>query len=132
VDKGVRFDLSEAGAMIAHFQVKSDLFDKIKADQKKDVSLLRIRNEVEQGKAAGFVIDDDDVLRYRNGLCVPDVDDLRRELMVEAHQTVYTMHPSSTKMYKDLKVCYWWNRMKADVVDFVSRCLTYQRVKDEH
>jgi hypothetical protein len=28
---GVKFDLSEAGAMIAHFQVKSDLFDKIKA-----------------------------------------------------------------------------------------------------
>jgi hypothetical protein len=47
VDEGVRFDLSEAGAMIAHFQVKSDLFDKIKAAQKKDDSLLRIRNEVE-------------------------------------------------------------------------------------
>ncbi|KAL9374753.1 hypothetical protein Peur_031632 [Populus x canadensis] len=132
VDEGVRFDLSEAGAMVAHFQVKSDLFDKIKAAQKKDDSLLRIRNEVEQGKAAGFVIGDDDVLRYRDRLCVPDVDDLRRELMVEAHQTVYTMHPGSTKMYKDLKVCYWWNRMKADVADFVSRCLTCQRVKGEH
>ena len=44
--------------------------------------------------------------------------------MVEAHQTVYTMHLGSTKMYKDLKVCYWWNRMKADVADFNSRCLT--------
>jgi len=31
VDEGVRFDLSEAGAMITHFQVKLDLFDKIKA-----------------------------------------------------------------------------------------------------
>ena len=29
VDEGVRFDLSKAGAMIAHFQVKLDLFDKI-------------------------------------------------------------------------------------------------------
>jgi hypothetical protein len=132
VDEGVRFDLNEAGAMIAHFQVKSDLFDKIKAAQKKDDSLLRIRNEVEQGKATSFVIGDDDVLRYRNRLCVFDVDDLRRELMVEAHQTVYTIHPGSTKMYKDLKVCYWWNTMKADVADFISRCLTCQRVKGEH
>jgi hypothetical protein len=48
--------------MIAHFQVKSNLFDKIKAAQKRDDSLLRIRNEVEQRKAAGFVIRDDDVL----------------------------------------------------------------------
>jgi hypothetical protein len=85
VDEGVRFNLSEAGAMIAHFQVKSDLFNKIKAAQKKGDSLLRIINEVEQGKAAGFVIGDDDVLRYENRLCVPDVDDLRRELMVEAY-----------------------------------------------
>jgi len=27
---GVRFDLNEAGVMIAHFQVKSNLFNKIK------------------------------------------------------------------------------------------------------
>jgi hypothetical protein len=31
VDEGVRFDLSEVGGMIAQFQVKSYLFDKIKA-----------------------------------------------------------------------------------------------------
>jgi hypothetical protein len=47
VDEGVRFDLSEAGAMITHYQVKPDLFDKIKVAWKKDDSLLRIRNEVE-------------------------------------------------------------------------------------
>jgi len=132
VDEGVRFDLSEVGVMIAHFQVKSFLFDKIKIAQKRDDSLLRIRNEVEQGKVAGFVIGDDDVLKYRNRLCVLDINDLRRELMVEAYRIVYTMHPGSTNMYKDLKVCYWWNRMKADVADFVSKCLTCQRVKGEH
>ena len=64
-----------------------------------EMRLSRVRLHV-------FVIGDDDVLRYRNRLCVPDVDDPTRELMVEAHQTVYTMHLGSTKMYKDLKVCY--------------------------
>jgi hypothetical protein len=106
-NEGVKFNLSEAKAMIAHLQVKSNLFDKIKVAPKKDDSLFRIRNEVEQGKAASFVIGDDDALRYRNILCVPDVNYLRRELMAEAHQTVYAIHPSSTKKYKDLKVCYW-------------------------
>ena len=70
------------------------------------------------------MIGDDDVLRYENRLCVPDVDDLERELMIETYQTVYTVYPSFTKMYKDLKVCYWWNKMKAHIVDFVSRYLT--------
>ena len=72
------------------------------------------------------------MLRFGNRLCIHDVDDLKRELMTEAHQIVYTVHPGSTKMYKDLKVCYWWNRMKADIGDFISRCLTCQRVKGEH
>jgi len=52
--------------------------------------------------------------------------------MVETHQTVYTVHPSSIKMNKDLKVCYWWNRMKANVADFVSKCLTCQKIKGEY
>ncbi|KAF9669912.1 hypothetical protein SADUNF_Sadunf13G0014000 [Salix dunnii] len=56
-----------------------------------------------EGNPDGFVIGDDDVLRFGNRLYVPDVDDLKRELMTEAHQIVYTVHPGSTKMYKDLK-----------------------------
>ena len=35
-------------------------------------------------------------------------------------------------MYQDLKQLYWWNGMKKDVADFVSRCLTCQQVKAEH
>ena len=46
VDERVRFNLSKARVMIAYFQVKLDLFDKIKPAQKKDDSLLRIINEV--------------------------------------------------------------------------------------
>ncbi|KAK6162974.1 hypothetical protein DH2020_002815 [Rehmannia glutinosa] len=35
-------------------------------------------------------------------------------------------------MYKDLKRSYWWVNMKNQVVEFVARCLTCQRVKSEH
>jgi hypothetical protein len=54
------------------------LFEKIKATQNRDDSLLRIKDEVEQGKAADVVIDEDDVLRYENRLYVSNTDDLRR------------------------------------------------------
>jgi S-adenosylmethionine:tRNA-ribosyltransferase-isomerase (queuine synthetase) len=53
------------------------------------------------------VIGDDDLLRYGNRLCVPNIDDPMRKLMVEAYQTVYTVHAGSTKVYKVLKLCYW-------------------------
>jgi len=44
----------------------------------------------------------------------------------------YTVHPGSTKMYKDLQRNFWWKGMKRDVAEFVSRCLVCQQVKIEH
>ena len=63
---------------------------------------------------------------------MPDVDELRKEIMEEAHFSAYSIHPSSTKMYHDLKDTYWWNGMKRDIVNFMSKCLTCQQVKLEH
>ena len=65
-------------------------------------------------------------------LCVPDVCDVRRKIMEEAHSSAYAMHPRSTKMYHTLKEHYWWKGMKRDIAEFVSRCLTCQQVKAEH
>lgn len=76
MDKEVKFDLTWKWAI--SFQVKLDLFEKIKATQKRDDSLLRIKDEVEQGKVVDVVIDEDDMLRYENRLYVLDTDDLRR------------------------------------------------------
>ncbi|KAL5786007.1 hypothetical protein ACOSQ2_008399 [Xanthoceras sorbifolium] len=42
------------------------------------------------------------------------------------------MHPGSTKMYRDLRTQYWWSGLKRDVIEFVNRCMTCQRVKAEH
>ena len=79
------------------------------------------------------MIDSEDTLRLGTRLCVPDVDELRKEIMEEAHFFfAYSIHPVSTKMYHGLKDTYEWNRMKRDIADFVSKCLTYQQVKLEH
>jgi len=53
-------------------------------------------------------------------------------ILAEAHQSLYTAHPGSTKMYRDLREHYWWNGMKREVAQFVERCLTCQRIKAEH
>ena len=39
-------------------------------------------------------------------LCVPDVGDVRRDIMEEAHFSAYDMHPGSTKMHHTLKEHY--------------------------
>ena len=34
-----------------------------------------------------------------NKLCVPNVQELKKKLMYESHNTVFTMHPGGNKMY---------------------------------
>ena len=52
--------------------------------------------------------------------------------MSEAHRSKLSVHPESTKMYKDLKRLYWLRGMKRDVAQFVSKCMICQQVKAEH
>ncbi|XP_070010561.1 uncharacterized protein [Nicotiana sylvestris] len=75
---------------------------------------------------------DDGTLRYRGRLCVLDVNGLRERIMSEAHNSRYSIHPGSTKMYHDLKEVYWWNDMKKNIADFVAKCPNCQQVKVEH
>ena len=62
----------------------------------------------------------DGVLYYRDRLCMPNIEDLRNDIMTEAHSTKYSMHPGSTKMYQNLKGRFLWNNMKRIIAAFVS------------
>ena len=68
----------------------------------------------------------DGVLYFRDWFCVPNIEDLKNEIMIEAHSTRYSMHPGSTKMYQNLKNRFSWNNMQREIATFVSRCLTCQ------
>ncbi len=77
-----------------------------------------------EGKETEYEMKDDGCLYYRERTCVPDDETLKKNILKEAHNSVYAMHPGSTKMYHDLKPHYWWLDMKKDIADHVTRCLT--------
>ncbi|KAF3663690.1 hypothetical protein FXO38_10525 [Capsicum annuum] len=56
----------------------------------------------------------------------------KERILDEAHTSWYVVHLCSTKMYHDLKAIYYWNNIKRDVANFVSKCMNCQQVKVEH
>ena len=63
---------------------------------------------------------------------MPIVDNIRKDILTEAHSTPYSIHPGATKMYRDLKMHYWWPGMKRDIAQYMNQCLTCQQIKVEH
>jgi hypothetical protein len=76
--------------------------------------------------------DEQGTIWFKNRICVPEIDNLRETILKEAHDSDYSIHPGSTKMYQDLKQKYWWYGLKKDVAAHVVVCDVSQRVKAEH
>ena len=72
------------------------------------------------------------VLHYQGRFCVPHVEELRQHILAETHNSRYSINPGATKMYPNLQEVYWWNGMKRDIEDFVSKCPNCQRVRVDY
>ncbi|XP_070014369.1 uncharacterized protein [Nicotiana sylvestris] len=124
---GVRLADSSEGGVIVHNRVESSLVVEVKEKQYNDPLLAHLKEGIHAHKTTTFSSGmDDGTLRYQGLLCVPDIDDLREWIMVEAHTSRYSVHPGSTKIYHDLKEVYWWNNLKRDVAKFVAKCSNCQ------
>jgi hypothetical protein len=53
-------------------------------------------------------------------------------ILKEAHETAYSIHPGSEKMYQDLMKKFWWYGMKREIVEHMALCVSCQRIKVEH
>ena len=96
-------------------------------------SWIQIRKEeISKEPKTDWTIGVDGGLWMKGKLVMPASAELKRELFDEAHRTRYTVHPGTTKMYKDLKRHFWWSGMRREVADYVARCFICQQVKAEH
>ena len=120
------------GALLAQLSVIPNLKQMIMNAQKNDAKLQEMAQLVSTGDKTDFSIDGSEGLLYKNRLCVPNDMDLKKNILYESHNTVFTMHPRSNKMYQDMKQYYWWQGMKKDIYEYVAKCMTCQQVKAEH
>ena len=85
-----------------------------------------------KNKYKSFRVDHKGILWFEDRLVVPKNHELRKQIMDEAHLSKFSIHPSSTKMYQDLRQNFWWTRMKREIAKYVAECDTCQRVKASH
>ena len=112
--------------------LETKLVQEICKGQLQDVKLKEIAENIVIGKAPGFRMDDNGTLWFGKRLCVPENKAIREAILHEAHESTYSIHPRSIKMYLHLKEKYWWYGLKRDVAEYVALCDTCQRVKAEH
>ena len=124
--------LSDDDAIIAELIEKLDLLNRVLEAQKNDEKIFAIVNQSREGKETEFTVHEDGFVYYRDRVCVPNDDELKKFILEEAHSGSFSMHPDSTKMYQDLKTSYWWFGMKIDVSEFVTKCMMCQKVKAKH
>jgi hypothetical protein len=116
---------------VVTMEVDSTLEQDIWKGQHEDAKIQEIKEQIEEEKAPGFSVDEQGMLWYKKRLCVPDVKEIRKLILCEAHDSAYSIHPGSTKMYHDLKCRYWWYGMKRVVAEYVALCDNCHRVKAE-
>ena len=104
---GVSLETAESGTLVAAFHVRPVLVDRVRNLQAQDPYLMKLRSKIEAGQQSNFILRGDGTLVLGQRLCVPDVIELKKEIMEEAHSSAYAMHSGSTKMYRTLKDHYW-------------------------
>jgi hypothetical protein len=113
-------------------ELEPTLEQEIKEAQKNDEKINEILHLILEGRGKDFREDVEGLVWFKDCLCVPNVQSIRELILKEAHETVYSIHPGSEKMYQVLKKKLWWYEMKREIAEHVAICDSYQRIKAEH
>jgi hypothetical protein len=123
--------------IVAHIEgvtidVEPILEQEIHKGQIGDAKIQETEDLITEGRVLEFTEGEQGTIWFKDRICVPDIESLRETILKEAHDSDYSIHPGSTKMYQDLKQKYWWYGLKRDVAAHVAMCDACQRVKAKH
>src|ERR1044072_9061882 len=93
--------------MLGMLKINNDFVDNIKEAQKRDVKLVDFMVGTDRPENDDFKLDVQDVLRFRDRICIPDDEAIKKVILEESHRINLSIHPGATKMYQDLKGLFW-------------------------
>jgi hypothetical protein len=87
-------------------EIESTLEQEIRKGQLNEEKIKEYKKLIELGKVPEFRKDEQGTIWFKNRICVPEIKHLRETILKEAHDSAFSIHPGSTKMYQDLKQKY--------------------------
>ncbi|POM67394.1 Pol protein, partial [Phytophthora palmivora] len=115
---------------LAHVsRITTDLYDRIRLAYQEDENYTGGRAQLHRYELA------DGLLHYRVDhrdlprVVVPNDEDLKYEILLEAHDAPTSGHLGREKTYQMVSQTFWWPRMYKWVAHYVKTCETCQRVK---
>ena len=87
------------GVILAQLKAQPFLKQMIIDAQKNDDKMQKKVQMVRDGDKTGFSVKEAESLHFYNRLCVSYNKELKKKLLFEAQNTVFTMHPGGKKMY---------------------------------
>ena len=73
--------LSDDGAIVAELIAKPDLLNRVLEAQKNDEKISAIVNQSREGKEITFTVNEDGFVYYRDRVCVPNDDELKKSIL---------------------------------------------------
>ena len=119
-------------ALLASFQVRPILINRILEAQGNNEEVQELIFAISEGKKKDLrVRETDGILMQDKRMYMPNIEELKKEILDEAHISAYAMHSGGTKMYHTIRPFYYWPGMKREITEYVSRCAVCQQVKAE-
>ncbi|XP_050895763.1 uncharacterized protein LOC127102436 [Lathyrus oleraceus] len=131
-DMSLVYEETPNSVKLGMMKLTSGILEEIRESQKSDLGLVDRLTLINQGSGGDFRVDENDVMRFRDRVCVLDVQEIKKSILEEGHRSGLSIHPDATKMDQDLKKLFWWPGMNKEVPEFVYAYLICQKSKIEH
>src|SRR6266540_3398287 len=100
--EGLKLEILTHGAVL-NLELVPALREQIITAQRNDKGIAHIRRRLRNNEILmGFKQDQDGVVWFKNRLVVPKDQELRRQILDEAHHSRFSIHPGSTKIVTPL------------------------------
>ncbi|XP_028102462.1 uncharacterized protein LOC114301696 [Camellia sinensis] len=87
--------LREQGAVLAAIAAQPAVIEEVKQKQMEDDLLKYIREEIETRPKPGFTFEKS-MMKFKDRLCVPNVPEIKKRIMEEAHNSKFSLHPGKS------------------------------------